>query len=147
MTAGRLPDIAHILPWQSVTSGKHSVIIAFKRAIIHGFLLEDLDLTIVTPSNWLAGLVGKSFLKDFPVQVIHNGINLSIFQPRKSSFRQKYGLENKKLVLGVSFDWGRKKGLDVFVSLAARLPDEYKIILIGISEATEKQLPKNILSL
>ena len=110
-------------------------------------LLEDLDLTIVTPSNWLAGLVGKSFLKDFPVQVIHNGINLSIFQPRKSSFRQKYGLENKKLVLGVSFDWGRKKGLDVFVSLAARLPDEYKIILIGISEATEKQLPKNILSL
>ena len=110
-------------------------------------LLEDLDLTIVTPSNWLAGLVGKSFLKDFPVQVIHNGINLDIFQPRKSSFRQKYGLENKKLVLGVSFDWGRKKGLDVFVSLAARLPDEYKIILIGISEATEKQLPKNILSL
>ena len=36
-------------------------------------------LTIVTPSNWLAGLVKQSFLKEYPVKVIPNGIDLGKF--------------------------------------------------------------------
>lgn len=110
-------------------------------------LLNGLDLTIVTPSVWLADVVKRSFLKEYPVEVIHNGIDLSVFRQKKSDFRMRYGIENAKLVLGVSFDWGRKKGLDVFIDLAHRLPDDYRIILIGTSEAVEKQLPDNILSI
>ena len=37
------------------------------------------NCTIVTPSQWLADLVKLSYLKDYPVKVINNGINLSIF--------------------------------------------------------------------
>ncbi|MBE6564447.1 MAG: glycosyltransferase [Ruminococcaceae bacterium] len=109
--------------------------------------LEDLDLTIVTPSQWLADLVKQSFLKHYPVHVIHNGIDLDVFKNTESSFRQKHGLENKKILLGVAFDWGERKGLDVFEKLADRLPDEYKIVLVGTDAKTDKQLPPNILSI
>lgn len=105
------------------------------------------DLTIVTPSAWLAELVKKSFLKEYPVKVINNGIDLTVFKPTESDFRQKYGLEGKKIALGVSFGWGERKGLDVFCDLAARLDDSYKIVLVGTDEETDKLLPENVLSI
>lgn len=109
-------------------------------------LTEGLDLTIVTPSVWLATLVQQSFLKDYPVCVIHNGIDLDVFRPEPGDFRHRHGLEHKRIVLGVSFDWGRKKGLDVFTALAERLPDDYQIVLVGTDEATERMLPDGIVS-
>mgnify|MGYP002532974705 FL=1 len=39
------------------------------------------NMTIVTPSKWLAGLVKESYLRDYPVQVINNGIDLNVFKP------------------------------------------------------------------
>lgn len=110
-------------------------------------LFEGLDLTIVTPSAWLAGLVKQSFLKDHPVCVIHNGIDPEIFHPAAGDFRQRHGLEHKKIVLGVSFDWGRKKGLDVFAALAERLPEDYQIVLVGTDERAERLIPEGILSI
>ena len=110
-------------------------------------LFSGLDLTIITPSNWLAGEVRQSFLKDYPVHVVHNGIDLEVFQPRESDFRAKHGLEDKYIVLGVAFDWGVRKGLDVFCELARRLDDRYKIVLVGTNEKIDRQLPENILSI
>lgn len=107
------------------------------------------DLTIVTPSQWSADLVKQSFLKDYPVVVINNGIDLTVFQPTKSDFREKHGIPaEKKILLGVSFGWGYKKGLDVFIELAKRLdPAHYQIVLVGTNEATDAQLPSNIISI
>ena len=105
------------------------------------------DMTIVTPSKWLGGLVKESFLKDYNVEVINNGIDLDIFKPTKSDFREKYGLENKKIVLGVAFDWGKRKGLDVFIELSKRLPSDYQIVLVGTDENIDKELPSNIISI
>ena len=106
------------------------------------------DLTIVTPSQWLADLVRQSFLSDYPVKIINNGIDLSVFKPTPSSFREKYGIPNNKFILlGVAFDWGVRKGLDIFVELAKRLPQEqYQIVLVGTNEKVDKQLPDNIIS-
>ncbi len=106
------------------------------------------NMTIVTPSQWLADLVRESFLAEYPVKVIHNGIDLSVFKPTENDFREKYGLQKKKIILGVSFDWGVKKGLDVFVELAARLDHEkYQIVLVGTDGNIDKQLPENIISI
>ena len=105
------------------------------------------DMTIITPSTWLAGLVKKSFLKTYPVQIIHNGIDLSVFKPTESDFKEKHGLHNKKIVLGVAFDWGKAKGLDVFIELSKRLASDYQIVLVGTDEKIDKQLPENILSI
>ena len=43
------------------------------------------NLTIVTPSQWLANLVQESYLKDYQIKVINNGIDLNIFKPTESN--------------------------------------------------------------
>lgn len=112
-------------------------------------LLTNLDLTIVTPSQWLADLVQQSFLQRYPVRVINNGIDLSIFKPTPSDFREKHNIPaDKFLLLGVAFDWGRRKGLDVFAELATRLdPRKYQIVLVGTNSRIDKTLPPQILSI
>lgn len=92
------------------------------------------NLAIVTPSEWLAALVTQSFLKQYPVHVINNGIDLGVFRPTQSNFRQKHNLEGKYLILGVSFSWGYKKGLDVFKKLRQKLDESYEIVLVGFED-------------
>ena len=106
------------------------------------------NVTIVTPSQWLCKLVKQSFLGDYPVRVIHNGINLEVFRPIVSNFREKYGIAKEQhMVLGVSLGWNERKGLDVFVSLAKKLPDDYKIVLVGTASKVDKCLPSNVISI
>ena len=109
--------------------------------------LRGLDLTIITPSQWLADLVKQSFLKEYPVRVINNGINLSVFKPMSGDFREIHKLQSKIIVLGVAMGWSKAKGVDVFVRLANTLPENYQIVLIGTDDQVDKLLPDNILSL
>lgn len=109
--------------------------------------VQGLNLTIITPSNWLADLVKQSFLSEFPIKVIHNGIDLSIFRPTESDFRANYNLENKKIVLGVANEWEDRKGLDVFVELSKRLPKEYQIVLVGNNKKDSVNNCSNITSI
>lgn len=106
-------------------------------------------MTIVTPSEWLAGLVKKSYLRDYPVKVINNGIDLNVFKPSESDYREKWGVTGtQKVILGVSFGWGVKKGLDSFIKLASELDDKtFKIVLVGTNEKVDKQLPDNVISI
>lgn len=110
-------------------------------------LFAGVDLTIVTPSRWLSNQVKESFLKEHPVRVIHNGIDLTIFCPRESNFRETHNCQDKTILLGVAFGWGEKKGLDVFLELAKRLDEKYQIVLVGTNEKIDKQLPENIISI
>ena len=106
------------------------------------------NLTIVTPSQWLADLVKQSFLKDHTIRIINNGINLDVFKPIENDIKIKYQCENKYLILGVAFGWGKKKGLDIFIELAKRLDEnKYKIMLVGTDEHIDKDLPDNIISI
>ncbi|MBQ7822558.1 MAG: glycosyltransferase [Clostridia bacterium] len=105
------------------------------------------DMTLVTPSQWLSELVSESFLQKYPVNVINNGIDLNIFKPTDSNFRQKHGLEGKHVILGVAFGWGKRKGLDVFLELSKRLSDDYRIVLVGTNDTVERELPDNIVSI
>ena len=106
------------------------------------------DLTIVTPSEWLGGLVRESFLSEYPVKVINNGIDLSVFQPSPSRFRENHNIaDNVHMILGVSMGWSDRKGLDVFQYLADKLDDKYQIVLIGTDDTTDQKLPKNIKSI
>ncbi len=110
-------------------------------------LFSGLDMTIITPSKWLAEEVKQSFLGGCPVKVIHNGIDLSVFRPTQSDFRRKHMLEGKFVILGVAMGWETRKGLDVFVKLAQRLDDRFRIVLVGTNAAIDRQLPENILSI
>ena len=50
------------------------------------------------------------------------------------------------MILGVASDWGRRKGLDVFLALSKRLDDRFRIVLVGTNEHIERQLPPGVLS-
>lgn len=56
------------------------------------------NLTITTPSQWLAEQAARSFLKDYPCVVLPNGIDRAIFHPQPSNLREKYHLEGKRIV-------------------------------------------------
>ena len=106
------------------------------------------NMTIVTPSEWLAGLARESYLKQYPIEVINNGIDLNVFKPTHSNFREQYGIPGDKyIVLGVSFAWGYRKGLDCFVEMAEKLGEQYQIVLVGTDDEIDKNLPKNIISI
>jgi glycosyltransferase involved in cell wall biosynthesis len=109
----------------------------------------------VTPSRWLAGEVQKSFLSDYPVRVIPNGIDLTAFRPCEdaeylSDVWHKYRLEeleNRKILLGVASVWEERKGLADFFELAPLLGDEYRIVLVGLSQLQREMLPQNVIGL
>lgn len=105
------------------------------------------SLTIVTPSIWLKKLVKQSYLSEYPCVCINNGIDMSIFKYTEGDFRRKNRLEEKKIILGVALEWGHRKGLDIFEALAYKLPNNYQIILVGISKQEKKTLPNNIITL
>lgn len=105
------------------------------------------NMTIITPSKWLADLVKKSFLKEYPIDIVHNEIDKDIFKPTLSTFRDIYRLQHKRIVLGVASVWGNKKGLDDFIKLSAMLDDNYKIVLVGLNKKQINRLPNNILGI
>lgn len=98
------------------------------------------NLTIVTPSEWLKKLVQNSFLSMYPIEVIHNGIDLEQFHLIDSSLKKELGI-TKKVILGVAMVWDRRKGLDDMIKLAELLEEDYQVILIGLDQKQINRLP------
>ncbi len=102
------------------------------------------NMTIITPSQWLADLVKESFLRDYSVRVEYNQINTEVFRPTASDFRKKHGLENKKIILGVASYWDKRKGLEDFIKLSKIIGVNTKIVLVGLSKTQIRKMPKQI---
>ena len=87
-------------------------------------------LIIVTPSAWLAHTARQSFLGQFPVHHIPNGIDTEIYKPGdKVALREKLGLPQGKHILlfgcGHIADLWRKGG-DMLPEIIARLPESLR---------------------
>ena len=108
-----------------------------------------LNLTIITPSQWMADQVNQSFLRDCKVKVIHNGIDIDLFSPKTSDIRKKYNIAGDKvLLLGVANKWEKRKGLDAFLYLEEILDcNRFQIMLVGTNDEVDKKLPSNIVSI
>lgn len=106
-----------------------------------------MNMTLISPSQWLADLIKESFLKEYPVQVVHNTIDTNVFKPTPSDFRKQYGLEDKKIVLGVASAWSKNKGLDDFVKLSEMLDDNYAIVFVGLTDKQIRKLPNKIIGI
>ena len=106
-------------------------------------LFTDIeDMTIVAPSEWLATLARHSFMDKFPVEVINNGTDLDVFYKRDTDIKQKYGLEEKYLVLGIP-----KENIEWFLELAKIVSDKYQLLLAGLSRSQMESLPENIIGI
>jgi len=103
------------------------------------------NMTIVTPSKWLKNELSQSFLREYPVEVIQNGIDLDIFTPDcvPGDENSESGNESQeKIILGVANVWELRKGLVYFKKLAKDLPDNYKVHLVGVKKKQIKELKK-----
>ncbi|MCM3693199.1 glycosyltransferase [Neobacillus niacini] len=105
------------------------------------------NLTLVTPSQWLANLVSQSFLKEYPVKVVNNGVDTKVFKPTKSEFRSKYNIENKFIILGVASIWDRRKGYKYFEDISSLIEKDEVIVLVGLSQKQKEKLPENIIGI
>lgn len=100
------------------------------------------NLHLVTVSKWLESQVQQSFMQDIDIRTIHNGLNTKVFQPTDSPSPAEEG--QSPLVLGVSNVWYEWKGLEDFARLRDLLPDDYEIMLVGVSEDQMHRLPEGI---
>lgn len=97
------------------------------------------NLHIVPVSEWLAGLVKQSFLKDKDITVIHNGVDIDVFHPMPLKSKSQYR------IIGVSSVWNKEKGLFDFYKLRELLDKEqYEIVLVGLTKEQVASLPEGI---
>ena len=104
------------------------------------------DFTLVTVSDWMRREVGKSFLRDVPCRVIHNGIDLNTFQPKPDAeVRRRYGISTEHYVLAVASIWLPQKGLPDLVQMASILPADEGLVLVGrISDEQKAAFPAGV---
>lgn len=110
-------------------------------------LFQGLDGVLVTPSRWLASVVGQSMLKDYPVKVVYNGIDLQRYYPRKNTqVRQKYHLDERPIVLGIASEWTERKGLKDIIELSGRMQNA-QFVAVGLTERQIGSLPYTVVGI
>ena len=104
-------------------------------------------LVIVTPSNWLAKIIKESFLGNYRIEVIHNGIDVDNFKPHQSKLREQYNIKEQKVLLAIASIWGERKGLNEYYKMSKLLSEDYKLVMIGVSDKQLAMLPNNIIGI
>lgn len=105
------------------------------------------NLKLITPSKWLKNELKESFMKEYDVTVINNGIDLNLFKPKKDkSIFDKYKIpKGKKVLVSVANFWTSRKGLDVILRLSNDIPKDSVIVVVGLNDKQLKNLPNNII--
>lgn len=107
--------------------------------------LSGLNAYVITPSIWMKKVVEKSPLVCKTIQVIHNGVDLDVFYPRKDCGAAISS--SAKIVLAVADRWNSRKGIDVVIKIAQELPPDYSIVLVGTDDKIDRTLPDCITSI
>ncbi len=112
---------------------------------------KDLNLTLVSPSAWLADCAKSSSLfRDLRIEVIHHGLDTDKFRPINQHFaRESLNLpQNKKLILfgALQATSDRNKGFHLLQPALAELSksgvkDNWEVIIFG---ATQPENPPDL---
>ena len=103
--------------------------------------LSKDQLTIVTPSIWIKGIIENSFLSKYQIINIYNGIDLDKFNLEKEELSSV--VSKKKILLSVASVWDYRKGLDTIIDISSKIGPDWEIIIIGKIDK-KVVLPKNI---
>ncbi len=106
------------------------------------------NMMVVSPSHWLGDLVKQSFLSQYPVQVIHNGVDLDVFSPvseaERTALRAKLSWEDKFVILAVANIWEPRKGYSTLENLIGLLAASEHLVMVGVNAYQQKRLPRQI---
>lgn len=124
-----------------------------KNLMLKKKILKNANITIVTPSNWLAKEVKKSFLfKDKKVEVIPNSVDSNIFQAKdKNQAKEALGIPKDSIVLGfgVLNHNEKRKGFEELLLAIKRIETklkEKKVIGLFFGESNLKDFPIPIIN-
>ena len=105
-------------------------------------------LTLVAVSSWLEHEIQNSFLEHANITTIYNGVDLDVFRkPCEVEVLKKLGIKDKKVLLALATSWSKRKGFDDYIALSKMLPEEYIILLVGLSKTQIDSLPANIIGI
>ena len=114
------------------------------------FMSIPRDRMVIVPvSEWMREEMSKSFFRDSRFEVIHNGIDTSVFHPCEGlEMHRRLGVgADKKIILGLASIWSKEKGLDDFIKLSRLIGPDEVIVLVGVDDKTAGQLPDTIRSI
>lgn len=100
------------------------------------------NLTLVTPSQWLADLTRESFLKVYPVKVINNGTDIEVFRPMNTDLKERLGIAGKKMILAIAAKLSKRKGADYLLQIPDKLNDDEVLVMLGLTDEQVYSLPK-----
>lgn len=104
---------------------------------------SNKNLTIIACSRWMENLVKESFFKGNQIQVIHNGIDINTFRVLPGQQKKN----NIFRIIAVSNVWLPYKGMYDIFKLRSILPDNYEIIMVGVSKKQAQLLPNGIIGI
>lgn len=109
----------------------------------------ELDITIVTPSRWLAECAKTSSLfEDRRIEVIPYGLNLDIYKPmEKNLARERFGLpQDKKLILfgAMSASSDKRKGFQFLEPALKKLSQDNRECELVIFGTSKPEKPPNL---
>ena len=103
------------------------------------------NMTLISPSDWMADHINSSFMNRYPVKIIKNGVDLDKFKPSDpAAVKEKYELKGKYIILGVANIWDKRKGLTDFIRLRSLLDSCFTIVLVGLKSKQIRNLPEGI---
>lgn len=105
------------------------------------------NLTLAAPSEWLAEQIKESFFEGSEICVINNGIDTEVFKPAESNIKERFGISDKKIALGVAGVWDEYKGLKHMPAIAQLLGDDWKLVLVGLNREQIDEYQKYILGI
>lgn len=109
------------------------------------------NITFIPVCKWMGNIVENSFMKGRPQQVIYNGTNIEVFKPQggdvTEATRKKYIIDGEHIIIGVASTWDKRKGLLDFCWLSEQIPEDYQVVLVGLSQKQIDTLPKGVVGI
>lgn len=145
------------MKWQSVCrncahmkSGNPSLFFDSSQKVFHDRikLFSNIPrMGVIGVSDWITEEAKKSVILSSVKSYlrIYNWIDLETFYPRETKkLRNRIGVKDEFIVLGVATEWSWMKGFSHFIEAAKRIP-EAKFVLIG-SIQKDLAMPENVLA-
>ena len=104
-------------------------------------LLKIKNLTLVGCSKWISDEVRKSRLASARIETVYNGVDTGMFTPHQSDFRQKYGINDKFVIMGMADKWSNpvnEKSVDAIIQSN---PDA-AVVVVGCKEEQKAYFEK-----
>ncbi|MGE5402771.1 MAG: glycosyltransferase [Ignavibacteriales bacterium] len=109
-------------------------------------IYKNIFVNLVSPSYWLKSKIEKSILSKHSVEVIHNGVNTSVFKPlNKKEIRAKHKIPDNVLIVGcvaqggVQNEWkGGYYAAEVIKSITER---NKNVVFLNIGASGDSGVP------